>query len=115
VTTDGSIAWSRSVPDGVYDVEVLGTPPESDGPSAAQANISDFDPAAVGSASLSYHVVSLIPPLVLHGLLFALPIWANAVDAVVVLVAGLVVVLWLLVEAGRYGRRRLASRRRAEG
>jgi hypothetical protein len=50
------------------------------------------------ASTLVYGVVSLVPPLVLHGLLYALPSWATATDAVLVLLTSGVAVCWLGVE-----------------
>ena len=50
------------------------------------------------ASTLVYGVVSLVPPLVLHGLLYALPPWATALDAVLVLLTVGVAACWLGVE-----------------
>jgi len=114
VAPDGSVAWSHPFPAGGYDAEMLGTGDESNGPSAVRATLSSRTPAD-GGASLTYQVVSLVPPLVLHGLLYALPIWASSIDAVLVLVTGPVVVLWLVVEGVAAIRRRTDRIRDAVG
>jgi hypothetical protein len=49
---------------------------------------------------VAYGAVSLVPPLVLHGLLFVLPVWATAIDAALLLATALAAVLWLTVAAG---------------
>jgi hypothetical protein len=48
-------------------------------------------------STLTYLFVSLVPPLVLHGLLYALPPWVTAVDATLLVATALVTVCWLLV------------------
>ena len=140
VAPDGSIAWSRQTPTGVYDVELLGTGDESAGGASAAklgfrsrqpgSTVSEGDTsmrgsvvdpslpgneagesddgaaagplaAAGGAVSLAgYWLVSLVPPLVLHGLLFALPAWVAPVDVALGLLTLAVGVAWLVAEAG---------------
>ena len=140
VAPDGSIAWSRQTPTGVYDVELLDTGDESAGGESAVrlglrsrrpgSTVSDGDTsmrgsvvgpslpgneaarsadgaaagplAAVGAVvSLAgYWLVSLVPPLVLHGLLFALPAWVAPVNVALALVTLAVGVVWVIAEAG---------------
>ncbi|MFB6281169.1 MAG: aryl-sulfate sulfotransferase [Haloferacaceae archaeon] len=146
VTPAGRVAWSLPVPDGSYDVELLGTGDESAGGADATTlglrsrrpgnPIADGDtsiddatvgpgPAADASASdaggpdrpggvllaavstLGYRFVALVPPLVLHGLLYTLPPWATAVDAALLLATLVVAAGTLLVEAGIGIRARL--------
>ncbi len=57
------------------------------------------DGAALNPAALRHRVVSLVPPLVLHGLLWALPPWATAGDATLLLATGIVTGGWFVVEA----------------
>jgi len=108
VDTNGSVAWSHPFPDGGYDVEVLDTPDESDGPSAVRGGLESRTPTA-GETSLAYRVISLVPPLVLHSLLWALPTWTTAIDAVFVLLSGAVVGCWLVAEATVRVRSRLRA------
>lgn len=56
-------------------------------------------PAAVLS-TLGYRLVALVPPLVLHGALYALPSWVGAVDAALLLATLVVGAPALLVEVG---------------
>ncbi|MFB6301311.1 MAG: aryl-sulfate sulfotransferase [Haloferacaceae archaeon] len=155
VAPDGRIAWSRSLPTGGYDVELLGTGDESAGGHAAAAldlrsrrpttplvdgNTSMRDatvgPSLAGNGSaasggngttgdgsgamarglaapvstLGYLVVSLVPPLVLHGVLYALPSWATAVDATLLIATLLVAGCWLVAAvAVRVGPRLRSS------
>jgi hypothetical protein len=62
-------------------------------------------------SAVTYGVVSLVPPLVLHGLLFTLPVWATAIDAVLVLVTVVVAVIWLAAEAAAVLAPRLRAAR----
>jgi hypothetical protein len=59
-----------------------------------------------GLSVLVYGVVSLVPPLVLHGLLYTLPPWATPVDATLVVATVGVGACWLAVAVTT----RLASR-----
>ena len=106
VSPNGSVDWSMPFPAGGYDVELLDTEDESDGPSAVTAGHESAQPDG-----LTHRTVSVVPPLVLHGLLYSLPIWATAIDAVLILGAALVVVVWLLVETGSVLRPRIAGLR----
>jgi len=100
VRPDGSVAWSRPVPTGNYDVEMLGTGDESAGGASAtrlgyeSERASPFDDVDPG-----HWLVATVPPILLHGTLFALPAWASPFDAALVLVAAAVVAMWLAVEA----------------
>lgn len=49
----------------------------------------------LGLSMLRYRIISLVPPLVLHGLLWALPSWASAGDAVLVLATGIAGLIWV--------------------
>ena len=110
VAPDGEIAWSRPFPDGGYDVELLETGPESaGGESAARLGLESGSPEG-GTASLRYAVVSVVPPLVMHGLLYALPDWASTTDAFLVICTALAVVCLLLAEATIRFRPRLRDR-----
>lgn len=154
VAPSGRIVWSRTVPTGVYDAELLGTGAESAGGESAaalglrsrrpgapiedgatsmrnatvgpsrfadasttgEANATAAGATATGAtatgstgsaggpglflSTIGYRVVSLVPPLVLHGLLYTLPTWATPIDAVLVLVTALVGGAWLVVEVG---------------
>jgi hypothetical protein len=95
--------------DGVVGGDASGaTDPGADAGSSASASTATegFAPAP---STFAYTAVSLVPPLVLHGLLFALPTWATAVDAVLVLTTLLVGVPLVVVELWA----RLAPRARA--
>jgi hypothetical protein len=109
VSPNGSVDWSIPFPDGSYDLELLGTDDESDGPSAVAAGLESARPDGIG-----HRAVSLVPPLVLHGLLYSLPLWASAGDAVLLLGAGCLVTVWLVVEVGARLGPRLARRRDAD-
>ena len=141
VAPDGSIAWSRRAPTGVYDAELLGTGDESAGgesvaslglrsrrpgstasTDAASMRESVVGPSLPGNAAVrddesdraagplaaagsvvslaGYWLVSLVPPLVLHGLLFALPAWVAPVDVALALATLLAGVVWLVTEVG---------------
>jgi hypothetical protein len=105
VAPNGSVAWARAFPDGGYDVEVLGTGPESaSGESARRLGLDAGSPR--GNDAVQYAVVSVVPPLVMHGLLYALPTWASAVDAFLVLCTGLAVLGLFCGEFGIRLRRR---------
>ncbi|MEZ3144522.1 aryl-sulfate sulfotransferase [Halobaculum sp. MBLA0143] len=97
VGRNGSVAASAPFPDGVYDVELLGTGDESRGPTADRAGLTSRTPEATGLAP-AYRVARAAPPLVLHGLLFVLPTWTTTADAATLLVTVPVVAVWLLVE-----------------
>jgi hypothetical protein len=109
VAPNGSVAWSRPFPDGGYDVELLGTGAESaGGESAASLGLESSVPRR-GPAAIQYGVVSIVPPLLLHGLLYTLPGWVTAVDAVLLFCTGLAVVGWLAGETGVRLRQRLGE------
>jgi hypothetical protein len=101
VNRTGTIVWSARFP-GPYEAERLDTGPESEGgPSASRA---DLESRNVGSGPLNallYGFLSLVPPIVLHGIMFALPNWASPLGAAGTLVVAATLVIWLLVESGR--------------
>ncbi|MFC7142233.1 aryl-sulfate sulfotransferase [Halosimplex aquaticum] len=108
VAPSGEVAWSKPFPDGGYDAELLGTGDESaGGPSATRAGLESRSRQITNPRVLA---VSLVPPLVLHGALFALPAWTSAFDATVLLAAGALVTVWLVVEVAVRTRRRYRKR-----
>lgn len=82
------------------------TGPAAVGPSgsgatpAPEASVSGGPQSGVGQAlsTLRYRIVALVPSLVLHGLLWALPAWASAGDAVLVLATAIVGAIWVTSE-----------------
>jgi hypothetical protein len=108
VGRNGSRAWSAPFPDGVYDVELLGTGAESTGPSATRAGLDSRRVRTEGLAP-AYRVATAVPPLVLHGLLFVLPTWTTTTDAVLLLVTAGVAAVLLAVEAVTRLWRRLSE------
>lgn len=97
ITESGKIAWSKDFPDGGYDVEVLGTGDESSGQSAASLGLTSRWP---GGNTFTYSLVSLVPPLALHGLLYTLPTWTTAFDATLILLTLIATALWTVAEVG---------------
>lgn len=93
VNQTGDIVWQISVPDGVYDVERLGTGDEStDGPSMWKVSSSSY----VGKTN---PVTALVPNLVLHGALSILPGWVSPTAGAALLLGGVTVLLWGTVES----------------
>jgi hypothetical protein len=97
--TDGEVVWSIPV-DTPYEAERLGTGDESaDGPAASRADLrgtsasatSGPAPARGTDASLTSEVViwikSLLPSLVVNGLLFVLPGWMGSTELLVTALA----------------------------
>ncbi|MFB6165130.1 MAG: aryl-sulfate sulfotransferase [Haloarculaceae archaeon] len=99
VAPNGSVTWSHPFPTGGYDAELLDTPPESAGPSAARLHAQSHTPATDGLRP-SYLLVTLVPPRLLHALLFVLPTWTTALDAVLLLLAAGLLAPWLAIELG---------------
>ncbi|HKL28205.1 MAG TPA: hypothetical protein VJ898_02940, partial [Natrialbaceae archaeon] len=69
----------------------------------------DLHSRNVGSDTLNgllYGFLSLIPPVVLHGTMFVLPNWVSPLGAAGTLVVAATLVLWLLLEVGRFAYRR---------
>ena len=95
-----------TVSDGDTSMREAVVGPSLPGNAAADDGDGDGDGAAAGPlggagavVSLAgYWLVSLVPPLVLHGLLFALPAWVAPVDVALALVALLAGAAWLCVE-----------------
>lgn len=94
VNRSGEIVWQHTVPDGVYDVERLGTGDESAGGSSASRLESESK-----NADKSV-LVTLVPNLILHGVLWALPIWVSPQLAAAIILGGIVAVIWLILEVG---------------
>lgn len=111
VNRAGEIVWSARFP-GPYEAERLDTGPESaGGPSATAA---DLDSRNVGSGTLNgllYGFLGMIPPVVLHATMFVLPNWVSPLAAAGTLLVASVLVLWLVVEGGRFAYRRVDTDR----
>ncbi|WP_226021617.1 aryl-sulfate sulfotransferase [Halomicrobium salinisoli] len=100
VRPNGSVAWSRPVPAGGYDVEVLGTGEESaGGASAARLDYESERASPFDDVDPGHWLVATVPPILLHGTLFALPTWASPLDAALVLAAATAVAVWLAIES----------------
>ncbi|WP_225333783.1 hypothetical protein [Halomicrobium urmianum] len=100
VRPDGSVAWSRPAPTGSYDVEVLGTGDErACGASVARLGYESQRASPFDDVDPAHWLVATVPPLLLHGTLFALPAWASPLDAALVLAAAAAVALWFAAEA----------------
>jgi outer membrane protein assembly factor BamB len=94
VNRSGTVVWQHDVPDGVYDVERLGTGDESAG--GLSANRLRYETHGEDKSIL----VTVVPNIVLHGVLWALPTWVAPVEAGALLIAGVSIVFWLIGEAG---------------
>jgi hypothetical protein len=109
VNRSGEIVWSARFP-GPYEAERLDTGPESaGGPSAEAAGLESRN---VGSGTLNgllYGFLSIIPPVILHATMFVLPNWVSPLGAAGTLVVTLTLALWLLIEVGRFGYRRVRA------
>ncbi|EFW91283.1 hypothetical protein ZOD2009_14281 [Haladaptatus paucihalophilus DX253] len=108
VNKQNEIVWSMSFP-GPYEAERLGTGDESTNGTSAKAL--GLEPHTAGSTTdgTSYVVaamaeqavhtgINLLPPRILHALLFVFPVWITPVSAIAALALAGVVVLWLLFE-----------------
>lgn len=104
VTPGGEIAWQMSIPDGGYDIERLGTGDESTGgPSMSTLEVNgtvETTPAKSKTPIARFRLAttSLVPSLVLHGVLFVLPMWVTPIGAVFVLFQVMILVCWLSME-----------------
>jgi hypothetical protein len=111
VAPNGTVVWERTVPRGVYDVEVLRTGDESTtGLSMATINgtdgRTDVSTYASADSSLKRGFLDLFPPLVLHGFLFVMPSWLSPLSGTLLLLATTLTAVWLCGELGRYALRR---------
>lgn len=105
VDRSGRIDWRQSFPDGGYDAERLDTGDESAGGESAAALGGPQEPTVRESLSdrTRRALTELVPSLVLHGLLFALPMWVSPLGATGVAFGGVVAVVWLGIEGiGRW-------------
>jgi hypothetical protein len=106
VNRSGAIVWMARFP-GPYEAERLGTGPESaGGPSASAADLASRNVGLNSLNGLFYGLLSLIPPLLLHATMFALPNWVTPLGAAGLLLVGATAVLWSAIEGGRIARRR---------
>ncbi|MFC7135122.1 MULTISPECIES: aryl-sulfate sulfotransferase [Salinibaculum] len=101
VGRNGSVTWSRDFPPGGYDVEILETGDESTGGQSATALGLESGGLAVGWAAPAAALVDLVPPLVLHGLLYALPLWVTPFDGFLIVASAASVLVLILAEAVR--------------
>ncbi len=94
--------------DGANRASANGTTP-SDGGTPANGSTSAANSTSTGTGGptlgasvglLVHGVVDLAPPLVVHGLLYALPTWATPIDAVLLLGTGVVGACWLVAAVG---------------
>lgn len=102
IDTDGSVVWSVPT-DTPYEVERLGTGDESkNGPAASRAGLESqrtTERATVGLwTRFRTTVLRAIPGKVKHGVSFVTPFWMGFVEVGAVLVAGAVVILWIVSE-----------------
>ncbi len=102
VNQNGSVSWSRDFPDGVYDVEILETGDESTNGSSAAALGLESGGVGVGWTAAFARLPRLVPPVVLHGLLYSLPLWVTPFDAFLLVFSGAAVVLLGAAEAVRW-------------
>jgi hypothetical protein len=92
VNSTGEVTWQQPVPPGVYDAERLGTGDESaGGQSAAELGYSSYTGGM-------HPLTALVPNLVLHGALAALPNWVSPAGAAALLIGAVVGIAWLSVE-----------------
>ena len=107
VRPNGTIARQLSVPRGVYDAELLSTGPESTGGRSMariRGETTDPDVSSVqGTDRVRKALLDLFPPLVLHAFLFVLPTWVSPLVGALLLLDLVLVALWLLGEAVRFG------------
>lgn len=103
---NGSVVWSVTVSN-PYDVERLGTGPESTGgPSATAARLESSRVTADGDGSDGPSVArvvvgtvrSLLPGPVVNGVLFVLPTWVNVPEALALGVLGVTLIAWTSLE-----------------
>lgn len=94
VNRSGGVVWQLTVPDGVYDVERLGTGDES--ATGLSAHHLDSETHSEDKPIL----VTLVPDIILHGVLWALPTLIAPLEAAALLLAGVIIVLWLIGEVG---------------
>lgn len=94
VNRSGAIVWQHTVPDGIYDVERLGTGDESTG--GLSADSLGYENRRGGKPIL----VMLVPNILLHGVLWVLPTAITPLEAAALTLASLIIVLWLIAEVG---------------
>ncbi|MDS0293350.1 aryl-sulfate sulfotransferase [Halogeometricum luteum] len=87
----------------------LDATPPADAASETENSVAARALGAVGPAVeyVRYSLVSVVPPRVLHGLLYVLPSWVSALDVTLALGAGAVGALWAAASAAA----RVSSRR----
>lgn len=102
----GEISWQRDFPPGSYDVEILETGDESAGGQSMASMQATNGDATVGWDSPTAKLPRLIPSPVLHGVLFALPLWATPFDAFLLIVSALLVAMLSVTELIRWYRNR---------
>lgn len=107
VRPNGTIAWERDVPRGVYDAELLSTGPESAGGDSmahirSGTNRSDVS-RVQGLAKMQKDFLELFPALVLHGFLYVLPTWVSPIAGALLFLDLVIIVLWVAGEGVRFG------------
>jgi hypothetical protein len=109
VAPNGSVVWQLRFP-GPYEAERLGTGAESaGGPAATAVGLQSRRAESGPIESVALAAESLLPSLLVNGMLFTLPRWATPVDAVGMVFAAAIAVAWASAELAVVVRRRLRS------